>query len=110
MTLPAELEGRRFGLLRVLRDVGSNDRGSRLWECECECGKRVSRNTMDLRGGRAYSCGCRRRAYGSRKATIAASGPRMLTDERKGVLATPLAEMGVKASVRARDADCGASE
>lgn len=57
----AEMLGRRFGRLTVVRHAGTAGRGKgrvALWECRCDCGKDVIRRGRNLRGGSTRSCGC----------------------------------------------------
>lgn len=58
MPAAVDLSGQRFGRLVVLRPVGLNRRGQRLWLCRCDCGSRHKSNTSDLRSGNTRSCGC----------------------------------------------------
>ena len=54
----AKLIGRIFGLLRVLRSVGSDRHGSLVWECRCECRKKHRATSHHLLAGYVKSCGC----------------------------------------------------
>jgi|SRR5208282_367021 len=52
-----DLVGKRFGLLKVIREKGK--RGDhRAWLCLCDCGKTRIVTTGNLRRGRTRSCGC----------------------------------------------------
>lgn len=51
-----------YGMLTVKQDSGQRQRGSRLWECLCECGGTTLVTTGNLRSGNSQSCGCRKRA------------------------------------------------
>lgn len=44
------------GKLTVLRDVGKNKHGARMWECLCTCGVTVEKSTNALGGGVSH-CG-----------------------------------------------------
>lgn len=56
--LRAQLQGRRFGRLVAMEDVGANKDGQRMWLCQCDCGGTITtRATQLLRGG-VQSCGC----------------------------------------------------
>ena len=52
------LEGKRFGKLVALEQVGSNYGNNIVWKCQCDCGniKNVPGNV--LRNGLTQSCGC----------------------------------------------------
>lgn len=58
------LIGEKFGLLTVIKLVGSNDRQLHLWECECSCGERKIVDTNSLTSGKVKSCGCLKHSYG----------------------------------------------
>lgn len=63
----ADLTGRRFGKLFVLRrDPARKDGGNYFWICECDCGNRRSvRGTSLVMEGGTRSCGCDQRAVAS---------------------------------------------
>lgn len=48
--------GVQQGSLTVLRDVGKNKHGARMWECLCACGATVEKSTNALGGGVSH-CG-----------------------------------------------------
>jgi len=54
-----DLAGQRFGRLVAMKDVDRKN-GKVVWECLCDCGKRINTRSDDLRGGKTRSCGCRR--------------------------------------------------
>jgi hypothetical protein len=62
--------GDRFGLLVVIREVGTkkypgakDGRGSyRAFLCQCDCGKKVETSLGHLRSGHTRSCGCAKSA------------------------------------------------
>ena len=64
-----DLTGQKFGRLTVIRQEGTNNLGSYLWLCKCECGTMKVIPGAELRRGRIRSCGClnselaRERAY-----------------------------------------------
>lgn len=62
------LEGMRFGRLRVLNRVGDHvtPSGQRLvqWNCKCDCGSLTERIASSLTRGGSTSCGCMRRERG----------------------------------------------
>jgi hypothetical protein len=43
-----DIVGHRFGKLTVLKDSGQRRAGYILWECQCECGRKVYRTTDQL--------------------------------------------------------------
>ena len=53
-----DLTGQRFGKLTVIRTVGRNKSGNRLWECQCECGHTTLATAPLLHSGHKISCGC----------------------------------------------------
>ena len=54
-----DLIGKRYGQLVVLeRLAATDDYGSRLWRCVCDCGQERIKSTALLGTGRVNSCGC----------------------------------------------------
>lgn len=52
------IKGERFGRLRAIKRQGTDEQGSALWLCKCDCkGTRVV-SRANLRKGRVKSCGC----------------------------------------------------
>lgn len=62
MTKALTLAGSRFGRLLVLARVGNTPSGKSVWECECECGVKISVSGADLKSGHSKSCGCARKS------------------------------------------------
>jgi len=58
MALRIDLAGRRFGRLVAIRDAGVDKSRSRLWLCQCDCGKEKIVSGKLLNGGNVQSCGC----------------------------------------------------
>lgn len=56
--LPADLSGRRFGRLVVVRLAASV--GAPRWVCRCDCGQEKVTAAASLRAGHTVSCGCAR--------------------------------------------------
>lgn len=56
----AELAGKRFGRLLVIKKAGTSVSGT-MWECVCNCGKTVKVSSGRLISGNTESCGCLRR-------------------------------------------------
>ncbi len=54
------LTGKRFGKLVAREDVGEVGR-SRLWLCDCDCGKETKVTSSSLGYGSTVSCGCLQR-------------------------------------------------
>lgn len=50
----------RFDRLTIVRQVGSNSSGERLFECKCDCGGLQIAILRNLRKGLVRSCGCLR--------------------------------------------------
>jgi hypothetical protein len=65
----ADLTGKKFGMLTVLRDSGIKVGGRIKWECLCDCGKRTVVSGKNLRSGHTRSCGCLHEAVLARKKT-----------------------------------------
>lgn len=57
-----DLSGQKFGMLTVLERTSANGVVPVRWLCRCDCGKECDRPSQHLRIGRAFSCGCTRRA------------------------------------------------
>jgi hypothetical protein len=58
MTARADLTGKRFGHLKVLRFSHVNERRQGSWTCRCDCGAECNAISGDLNGGNRQSCGC----------------------------------------------------
>ncbi len=54
----AQLVGKTFERLTVIRRAGSDPRGNALWECKCVCGGTKVAGSVRLIGGHVRSCGC----------------------------------------------------
>jgi len=52
----ADLKGKRFGKLLVIRRAGHGDWGHRKWECRCDCGRRYIQPTHFLTRGLHTQC------------------------------------------------------
>lgn len=52
-----DLTGKKFGRLTVIGRAPTV-RNRTYWLCECDCGKRISVDGGNLRGGHTESCGC----------------------------------------------------
>lgn len=57
-----DLRGKVFGELTVIEPADNID-GRTAWLCRCSCGTTVTVKTKNLRNGKTWHCGCRRR-YG----------------------------------------------
>ncbi len=70
-----DLEGKRFGRLRVLEMVFKKDKAL-FWQCLCNCGSEMIINGKSLKRGATKSCGCyqRERASAARRRACATSG------------------------------------
>jgi hypothetical protein len=53
-----DFDGRVFGRLTVVKQVGTNKHHKRIWLCRCECGAETQTLTGSLTSGRTVSCGC----------------------------------------------------
>lgn len=59
----AELEGKTFGKLYVIRRVPRKEKRA-LWECKCECGNTVYYPSRYLLAMGVNNCGCETKSYG----------------------------------------------
>ncbi|OZV12372.1 hypothetical protein CIW83_09765 [Tissierella sp. P1] len=55
------LEGKKFGKLTAIKEVGRGNGGNIIYECECECGNTIEIESRNLRNGATKSCGCLQR-------------------------------------------------
>ena len=55
-----DLTGKTFGILFVIKDVGSLGNNTRLYLCKCDCGKEVVYRSTRLVDGTYIDCGCRK--------------------------------------------------
>lgn len=55
---PINMVGQKFGMLTVLRENGRSCNRSIMWECICDCGKKVTIDGVSLRNRHTKSCGC----------------------------------------------------
>lgn len=53
-----DLVGKKFGKLTALNPTEKRKRGVVVWNCVCDCGKKIEVTTTDLTCGRKKSCGC----------------------------------------------------
>jgi hypothetical protein len=58
---PDNLEGRKFGRLKVVEEAGRTKYGNIKWLCTCICGSKCEVSAADLKSGHTKSCGCLRR-------------------------------------------------
>ena len=59
--------GKIFGDFKVLSYVGKNDKGIKLYKCQCSCGNIVDVNCYNLKDGTSTNCGCKRKQTLSNK-------------------------------------------
>lgn len=57
----ADLTGKRFGKLTVVKYSHSDHNQKARWLCKCDCGKEITTTTGSLNIGDAMSCGCTRK-------------------------------------------------
>lgn len=56
-----DLSGKRFGrLIAMWKKAETNNHGSFIWVCKCDCGKPYEVTAAHLTGGNTKSCGCLR--------------------------------------------------
>lgn len=58
------LVGVRNDMLLVLRELPKRIRGHRVYECLCDCGKKLEVTHNNINSGGSGSCGCRQRSLG----------------------------------------------
>lgn len=58
-----DLTNKTFGRLKVLSATKERRRGGVVWECLCECGRKVNVPSYNLVGNSTNSCGCLRKEY-----------------------------------------------
>ena len=54
----SDLTGQQYPHFKVVRYGGMGKHKSRLWVCECECGKRFIATSTDIQRSKVISCGC----------------------------------------------------
>ena len=59
-------KGQRFGMLTVIKRVGTNNHRKALWRCKCDCGRTTEVSSTDLTSGNTKSCGCLGNNYAKR--------------------------------------------
>jgi hypothetical protein len=73
--VPARLEGKRFGLWKVLYQIDGLRGGKTMWVCICECGVTGAISTGVLNAGRSVGCRpCAARARAERRRQNKAPG------------------------------------
>ena len=55
-----DITGQRFGRLLVLSQHGRDNQGAMLWECRCDCGRKIVTRGTALRASKSRSCRCLR--------------------------------------------------
>lgn len=55
------IEGKRFGRLIAIENVGKNKQGRMLWKCKCDCGNTIVTTITHLTTKQTLSCGCLRK-------------------------------------------------
>lgn len=58
--------GERFGMLTVIKRIGTNKHRKAVWRCKCDCGKKVNVSSVDLVTGNTKSCGCLGNSFAKR--------------------------------------------
>lgn len=53
-----DLTNKRFGMLVAEKKVGRNKYNYSIWECQCDCGKKVLVSSRELLSQNTKSCGC----------------------------------------------------
>lgn len=61
-----DLKGQRFGMLTVVKRVGTTKDRKAIWQCKCDCGKSTTVRSVDLKSGNTKSCGCLGNNYAMR--------------------------------------------
>lgn len=55
--------GKRYGKLKVIKELEKNKYRCMMWLCKCDCGKETITTTSHLRSGDTKSCGCGKGNY-----------------------------------------------
>jgi len=58
MEVRIDITGKRSGKLVAIKDVGTNKKLQRLWECKCDCGNTIITKATNISTGKSKSCGC----------------------------------------------------
>ena len=53
-----DLSGKRYGNLVALNFLRSNEKGTSIWLCRCDCGNEIEVSYNNLKSGNTKSCGC----------------------------------------------------
>lgn len=53
-----DLTNKRFGKLTAIKFIKSNDKGTTIWLCKCDCGNEIEVSYNNLKSGNTKSCGC----------------------------------------------------
>ncbi len=80
-----DITGKKYNRLTVLSEAGRDRFGQVLWDCRCDCGKRVIVRGRDLREGRTKSCGCLNIENATatiRKRTVNHSNPEVIRSKK----------------------------
>lgn len=61
--------GMTFGKLTLIKNTNPNEQrfSKIIWECQCECGNKITSSAKSLRAGRRKSCGCLRSENSGRR-------------------------------------------
>lgn len=65
-----DLTGKRFGRLTAIKENGRTKSGSKLWLCQCDCGKTVTVSQGNLKIGQTVSCGCIMQKHGESRTRL----------------------------------------
>ena len=58
MAIVENLKNKKFGRLKVLKEIGRDNNGSAIWRCKCDCGNTKDVPAYYLKNGWTQSCGC----------------------------------------------------
>jgi hypothetical protein len=92
-TIKVPLAGYRFGKLLVLRKSTKKNGPHWLYECQCDCGRKLLVQGNHLRRGQTVTCGCRNRR-------IIADAKETATNAAKTGKALPPADPGRRGTGR----------
>jgi hypothetical protein len=56
----ADLKNQRYGRLTAIEFLHADKGGNAIWQCVCDCGKKVACGSSHLKSGHTKSCGCRK--------------------------------------------------
>ena len=66
---PKDIIGKKYNKLIVIKELGKDKFGNKLWVCKCDCGNLTNVSTHNLLNNNIKSCGCLQKETIIRKST-----------------------------------------